>query len=83
MIIPLKNIKKVVLEEGVFVGPKSIIMPGVTIRKNTFIKAGSVITKSTNPNTLVSGNPQREEAYLSDELISKINNSNEKYFDLN
>ena len=45
-------------------------MPGVTIRKNTFIKAGSVITKSTNPNTLVSGNPQREEAYLSDELIS-------------
>ena len=81
---PIKKYKKkVVLEEGVFVGPKSIIMPGVTIRKNTFIKAGSVITKSTNPNTLVSGNPQREEAYLSDELISKINNSNEKYFDLN
>ena len=60
------------LEEGVFVGPKSIIMPGVIIRKNTFIRAGSVITKSTNPNTIVCGNPQKEKAYLSDKLISRI-----------
>ena len=74
-----KYIKKVVLEEGVFVGPKSIIMPGVIIRKNTFIRAGSVITKSTNPNTIVCGNPQKEEAYLSDKLISRINNLNKKY----
>ena len=81
---PIKKYKKkVVLEEGVFVGPNSIIMPGVIIKKNTFIKAGSVITKSTNPNTIVCGNPQKEEAYLSDELISKINNSNKKYFDIN
>ncbi len=78
---PIKKYKKeVVIEEGVFVGPRSIIMPGVIIRKNSFIKAGSVITKSTNPNTIVCGNPQKEEGYLSDELISKINNSNKKYF---
>ena len=80
---PIKKYKKkVILEEGVFVGPNSIIMPGVIIRKNTFVKAGSVITKSTNPNTLVCGNPQKEEAYLSDELIAKINNSNKNYFDI-
>ena len=79
---PIKKYKKkVIIEEGVFVGPKSIIMPGVVIRKNTFIKAGSVITKSTNPNTIVCGNPQKEETYLSDELISKINNSNKNNFD--
>ena len=79
---PIKKYKKeVMIEEGVFVGPKSIIMPGVTIRKNTFIKAGSVITKSTKPNTIVCGNPQQEEAYLTDELIEKINRSIEKYFD--
>ena len=77
---PIKKYKKeVVLEEGVFVGPRSIIMPGVIIRKNTFIKAGSVITRSTNPNTIVCGNPQKEEAYLSDKLISRINNLNKKY----
>lgn len=71
--------KKVVFEEGVFVGPGSIIMPGVIVRKNTFIKAGSVITKSTNSNTIVSGNPQREEIYMCENLIKKINNLNKKY----
>ena len=72
--------KKVVLEEGVFVGPKSIIMPGVILRKNTFVRAGSVITKSTNPNTIVYGNPQREEIHMSAKLISKINKLNEENF---
>ena len=72
--------KEVIIEEGVFVGPKSIIMPGVILRKNTFVRAGSVITKSTNPNTIVYGNPQKEETLLSDKLISSINNSNKKYF---
>jgi len=77
---PIKRYKKkVVLEEGVFIGPRAIIMPGVIIRKNTFIKAGSVITRSTNPNTIVCGNPQKEEARLSDKLISRINGLNKKY----
>ena len=54
-------------------------MPGVILRKNTFVRAGSVITKSTNPNSIVSGNPQKEEAILNDKLSSKINNLNKKY----
>lgn len=78
---PIKRYKKnVVIEEGVFIGPKSIIMPGVIVKKNTFIRAGSVITKSTNPNTIVYGNPQKEEIHLSDKLISKINNLNKNFF---
>ena len=77
---PIKKYKKeVLIEEGVFVGPRSIIMPGVIIRKNTFIRAGSVITKSTNPNTIVCGNPQIEEASLDEKLIAKINSLNKKY----
>ena len=55
----LKNTKKVIIEDNVFIGPKSIIMPGVIIRNNTFVRAGSVITKSTKPNTIVHENPQR------------------------
>ena len=55
-------------------------MPGVIIRNNTFVRAGSVITKSTKPNTIVHGNPQKEELFLSDELISKINSLNKKNF---
>ena len=30
----IKDKKKVILEEGVFVGPKKIIMPGVIVKKN-------------------------------------------------
>ena len=79
---PIKKYKKkVIIEEGVFVGPKSIIMPGVRIGKNTFIKAGSVVTKSTEPNSIICGNPQKIEGYLTEELIQKINNSNKDNFD--
>ena len=79
---PIKRYKKkVIIEEGVFVGPKSIIMPGVRIGKNTFIKAGSVVTKSTEPNSIICGNPQKIEGYLTEELIQKINNSNKDNFD--
>ena len=54
-------------------------MPGVILRKNTFVKAGSVITKSTNENTIVFGNPQKEELILKDKVIKKINHLNKKY----
>ena len=56
-------------------------MPGVRIGKNTFIKAGSVVTKSTEPNSIICGNPQKIEGYLTEELIQKINNSNKDNFD--
>ena len=77
---PIKRYKKeVIVEEGVFIGPGSIIMPGVILRKNTFVKAGSVITKSTNENSIVFGNPQKEELILKDKVIKKINHLNKKY----
>ena len=77
---PIKKYKKkVIFEEGVFVGTNSTIMPGVIIRRNTFIKAGSVITKSTNENTIVYGNPQKEKGYLSEKFISRVNYINRKY----
>lgn len=77
---PIKKYKKrVLLEEGVFVGPRAIILPGVTIKKNTFIQAGTVITKSTNENSIVSGNPQKERKKMTSQIISKINIQNKKY----
>ena len=63
--------------------PKKIMICdlGVRIGKNTFIKAGSVVTKSTEPNSIICGNPQKIEGYLTEELIQKINNSNKDNFD--
>ena len=55
-------------------------MPGVILRKDTFVRAGSVVTKSINPNTIVYGNPQKEEIKISKKLISKIKNIIKNFF---
>jgi len=43
--------KEVILEDGVFVGPHSIILPGVRIGQGSVIKAGSVVTRNVPPHT--------------------------------
>ena len=51
--------KGVVIEEDVTVGPGAIILPNVTIGKGSIVTAGSVVTKSVPPKTVVQGNPAR------------------------
>ncbi len=77
---PIKKYKKkVILEEGVFVGPRTTILPGVVVKKNTFIQAGTILTKSTNENSIIFGNPQKEKQKLTKNLVRKINNQNKNY----
>ncbi len=77
---PIKKYKKkVVIEEGVFIGPNSTIMPGVTLKKNSFIMAGSIVSKSTRESSIISGNPQKDKNLLTKKFISKINNQNKNY----
>ena len=47
----------VVIEEKAYVGPGSMILPNVTIGRGAVVMAGSVVTKSVPPMTLVRGNP--------------------------
>lgn len=47
----------VVIEEDATVGPGAIILPNVTIGRGSIVAAGSVVTKSVPPQTLVQGNP--------------------------
>jgi maltose O-acetyltransferase len=51
--------KPVVIEDGVFIGVGSIILPGVQIGHGAYIGAGSVVTKNVVANTIVGGNPAR------------------------
>ena len=61
---------KVVIEDGAYIGAFSQIMPGVTIGKGALVAAGSVVTKSVAPHSVVGGNPAK--------FISTVNDYYEK-----
>jgi len=47
------------IEDDVFIGPGAIIMPNVTLGAGAVVTAGSVVTRSVAPLTMVQGNPAR------------------------
>lgn len=52
--------KKITLEDGVWIGANVVVMPGVKIREGTIVGAGSVVTKSTEPYSVVAGVPAKK-----------------------
>lgn len=52
--------EKVIIEDDVWIGCGVRIMPGVTIGTRSVMAAGSVVTKSVLPGTLVAGVPARK-----------------------
>jgi maltose O-acetyltransferase len=44
----------------VFVGARSVILPGVTIGDNVIVGAGSIVTRDVPAGTVVAGNPARK-----------------------
>lgn len=50
---------RVVIEDWCYIGANALIMPGVTIGHGSLIAAGSVVTKSVPPNSVVGGNPAK------------------------
>ncbi len=51
-----KNVK---IEDNVWIGARSIVLPGVTIGHNSMVAAGSVVTKDVQAFSLVGGNPAK------------------------
>jgi serine acetyltransferase len=49
----------VVIEENAVIGAGAIILPNVTVGQGSIVTAGSVVTKSVPPKTMVQGNPAR------------------------
>lgn len=52
--------EKVVIKDYVFIGPRAIILPGVTIGKGAVVAAGAVVTKDVPAQTIVGGTPAKE-----------------------
>lgn len=54
---PALRTAPVVIEDNVWIGMNATILKGVTIGENSVVAAGSVVTKTVPPNTVVAGNP--------------------------
>lgn len=50
----------VVIEDYVFIGPRAIILPGVTVHKGAVVAAGAVVTKDVEEFKIVGGVPAKE-----------------------
>jgi acyl-CoA synthetase (AMP-forming)/AMP-acid ligase II/acetyltransferase-like isoleucine patch superfamily enzyme/acyl carrier protein len=51
------------IEDNAYIGPGVIILPNVTIGTGAVVSAGSVISRSVPPHTLVQGNPAKPIAH--------------------
>jgi maltose O-acetyltransferase len=49
----------IVVEDNVWIGARSILMPGVTVGRDSCVGAGSVVTTSVPARTVVAGVPAR------------------------
>ncbi len=53
------SIKPVIIQDSVWLGVNTIILPGVTIGQGAVIAAGSVVVKDIPPMVLAAGNPAK------------------------
>ncbi|HEX4340254.1 MAG TPA: acyltransferase [Polyangiaceae bacterium] len=51
--------KPVRVHDGVWIGPRAIILPGVIVGAGAIVDAGSVVNKAVAPNTRVRGTPAK------------------------
>ncbi|MDB8558407.1 acyltransferase [Turicibacter sanguinis] len=47
------------IRDNVFIGARALILPGVTIGKNSIVAAGAVVTKDVPESVIVAGNPAK------------------------
>jgi len=59
LIAHFRELTGVVIEEDASIGPGAIVMPNVVIGRGSVVTAGSVVTKSVPPMTVVQGNPAK------------------------
>ncbi|QQR64412.1 transferase [Candidatus Roizmanbacteria bacterium] len=51
--------KPIVIEDDVWIGTKSVILPGVTIGRGSIVAAGAVVTKNVAPYSIVGWVPAK------------------------
>lgn len=56
---PFQQRPHVVIEHDVWIGARSLILPGVTLGTGAVVAAGSIVTRTVGPYEVVAGNPAR------------------------
>lgn len=51
--------RTICVEDGVWIGSRALILPGVRLGRGSVIAAGAVVTRDVAPNTMVGGVPAR------------------------
>ena len=69
--VALKLIHGHLAEDEAFIGPGVIILPNVTIGRGAVVAAGSVVSHSVPPMTMVQGNPAKPIAKCGISLAEK------------
>ena len=72
VIAHFRETRGVKIEQDAFIGPGVIILPNVTIGRGAVVTAGSVVTHSVPPMTLVQGNPAVPVAHCGIPLSSEV-----------
>lgn len=52
-----ENVDPIIIKDNVWIGARVVVLPGIKIEKNCIIAAGSILTKSTIPNSVYAGVP--------------------------
>jgi serine acetyltransferase len=55
----LNGFTSVFIDDDVYIGPAAVILPHVRIGRGAVVTAGSVVTRSIPPMTMVQGNPAK------------------------
>lgn len=73
--ILLDKVGSIEIFDNCFIGANSLLMPNITIGPNSIVAAGSIVTKSVKPNSIVGGNPAKEIGKFDDYAKKLINSS--------
>lgn len=65
--------KPVIIKNNVFLGIRSVVMPGVVINENCIVATGSIVTKSTDSNSVYAGIPAKKIMSLDEYYLKRKN----------
>jgi acetyltransferase-like isoleucine patch superfamily enzyme len=62
--------KPVTIGDGVWIGARTVVLPGVSIGQGCVISAGTVVTRDMPANSLIAGNPARVVGQLTPDVAA-------------